>query len=247
MSLVHDVMIRKLKEHTALSAEESAGLRSLPAQRREAASGEELVRQGDRPDVSMVVIRGMVARYHTLGSGTRQYLSFHIAGDWPDAQTLFIEKMDHAISAVNNAEVALIPHRNLLALFDRIPSVGFAIWRETLVDAAIFREAITNNCSREISSRLAHFLCEQYYRAQAAGLLENGFCAFPLSQTQIGEALGASLTTINRAMQKLRRMGFFELQGGWLHIKKWKSLADYGEFTPSYLHLRRAREPLGHR
>jgi len=239
MDAVHDVMIRKLKEHTALSANEISGLCSLPAPIRGVAANEDIVRQGDKPDSSVVVLTGMVGRYHTLGSGKRQYLSFHISGDMPDAQALFLERMDHAVCAVNNVTIALLPHSKLLALFERVPSIGFAIWRETLIDAAIFRQAITNNGSREIPARLAHFLCEQFYRARAAGLTEGNSCALPLNQTQIAEALGSSLTTINRAMQTLRRKGAVELRAGRLLVRNWERLAQFGDFNPSYLHLRR--------
>jgi CRP-like cAMP-binding protein len=240
MARVHDVMIHKLKEHTALSRKDEAALRSLPVKLRSAAPAEDLVRQGDQPDVSMVVLTGMVARYHTLPSGARQYLSFHIAGDWPDAQALFVDKMDHSLSAINAATVGTIAHKSLLALFERVPSIGFAIWRETLIDAAIFRETITNNSKRNVPARLAHFLCEQYYRAQAAQLVKDGSCPLELSQEQIGEALGASLTTINRAMQALRRKGTMEFRLGRLYMRNWARLAEFGQFDPGYLHLRRS-------
>lgn len=239
MSSIHDVMIRKLKEHTALSREDVAMLESLPAKTRMAETNDDLVLQGDNPNVSIVVLSGMLARYHTLRSGGRQYLSFHIAGDWPDAQALFIEKMDHSVCAINGAYVATITHRALKDMMERAPSLAFAIWRETLIDAAIFREAITNNGKREIAVRVAHFLCEQFYRARAAGLVEGDVCDLPLSQTQIADALGSSLTTINRAMQSLRRTRAFELRAGRLQVRNWRKLADYGDFNPSYLHLRR--------
>ena len=242
MAGVHDVMIRKLKEHTALSRKDEAALRALPVQLRNAGPSEDLVRQGDRPNVSLVVLKGMVARYHTLPSGARQYLSFHIAGDWPDAQALFVNKMDHSVAAINDATLGMIPHTSLIALFERVPSVGFAIWRETLIDAAIFREAITNNSGRDVPRRLAHFFCEQYYRAQAAQLLlRDNSCPLELSQEQIGEALGASLTTINRAMQAVRRKGIVEFRAGRLHVRDWARLAEFGQFDPGYLHLRRSR------
>jgi CRP-like cAMP-binding protein len=185
MNAVHDVLIRKLKEHTALSSSEIAALRSLPARIRTMAESEDIVRQGDKPDAAILVLEGMVGRYHSLGSGRRQYLAFHITGDMPDLQALFIDRMDHAVCAMDEATIALIPHAKLLALFERMPSIGFAIWRETLIDAAIFREVITNNGSREIAVRLAHFLCEQFYRARAAGTAESNVCALPLNQTQI--------------------------------------------------------------
>jgi hypothetical protein len=52
---------------------------------------------------------GMVARYHLLHNGRRQYLSFHIAGDMPDAQALFIDRW-------------IMP-------YVRWPGIGTASWR----------------------------------------------------------------------------------------------------------------------
>ena len=155
MAAWHEILIRKLKEHSRLSAADVAAIRRLPHTERAMAPREDIVRQGDRPKVSVVVLRGMVARYHTLQGGGRQYLSLHIAGDMPDAQSLFLDQMDHAVCAMDDVVVALVPHKALLTLFDERPMVGFAFWRETLIDAAIFREAISNNGARPIGARLA--------------------------------------------------------------------------------------------
>ena len=239
MDSVHDVMIRKLEEHTAIEPEEAAAIRTLPASTRTAVAGEDLIRQGDRADSSIVVLSGMVARHHTLKGGGRQYLSFHIAGDWPEAQSLYLERLDHSVVAMSAVSVALIPHHKIISLFERMPTIGAAIWRETLIDAAMFRETITNNGKREITVRLAHFLCEQFYRARAAGLVHNGACDLPLSQTQMADALASSLTGINRAMQVLRKTQSFELRAGRLHMRNWRRLAQYGDFDPGYLHIRR--------
>jgi CRP-like cAMP-binding protein len=170
MAHAHDIIVRKLKEHSQLHPADEAGLRSLGLRTRRLASDEDLIREGDDPEVSALVLEGVLARYHALADGRRQYLSFHLAGDLPDAQTLFLDKMDHAVCAVGGAQVALITHEEMLELFERRPPVGFAIWRETLIDAAIFREAITNNSSRPPRTRMAHLFCELYYRARCAGL-----------------------------------------------------------------------------
>ncbi len=198
---------------------------------------EDLIREGDRPEVSALVLEGMVARYHALANGKRQYLSFHLPGDLPDAQTLFIEKMDHAVCAVGGAQVALIAHEEILALFAQRPPVGFAIWRETLIDAAIFRQAIINNSSRPPRTRMAHLFCELYYRARSAGLGTVGTVRLPLHQGQIGDALGMSLVTVNRTLQALRRVNAMEFRNGELTVRDWKRLAVTGEFDPAYLHV----------
>jgi CRP-like cAMP-binding protein len=235
----HDVLTKKLSEHSRLRAGEIAALRSLPDTTRSFGPNQDIVRQGDKPDASVVVLNGMLARYHTLRDGGRQYLSLHIAGDMPDAQALFLEKMDHSLCALDDAVISLVPHTAFLKLFEQRPSLGFAIWRETLIDAAIFRQAITNNSARPLLARLAHFFCEQYYRASAAGLTKSGSCSLPLTQAQIGETVGASLPSISRTLQALRATGFMELRTGRLQIHKWSRLVEFADFNPDYLHLRK--------
>ena len=175
------------------------------------------MQEGDKPEASALVLEGMVARYHALASGKRQYLSFHLSGDLPDAQTLFLEKMDHTVCAVGKAAVALIAHKDMLGLFKQRPSIGFAIWRETLIDAAIFREAITNNSSRPPRTRMAHLFSELYYRARSADLEKAGSLHLPLHQGQLGDALGMSLVTVNRTLQALRRTSAMEFRNGDTH------------------------------
>jgi len=138
MQSAHDVIIRKLNEHTRLHPQDEDALRSLAVRVRRLQADEDLMREGDEPEASTLVLEGMLARYHALANGKRQYLSFHLSGDLPDAQTLFLEKMDHSVCAAASPAVALIAHEDVLALFKQRPSIGFAIWRETLIDAAIF-------------------------------------------------------------------------------------------------------------
>jgi CRP-like cAMP-binding protein len=239
MQAAHEIITRKLSEHSVLDADDIAALRSLTGANRNLTANEDLICQGDKPVVSALVTSGMVARYHMLRSGRRQYLSFHMTGDLPDAQSLFIDRMDHAVCAIGQATVVLIPHEEICGMFERRPQVGFAIWRETLIDAAIFREAITNNSSRPVLARMAHLFCELYYRARAVGLTKPGTCRVPLHQGQIGETLGMSIVTVNRTLQALRRTGAMEFRNGELTVFNWKSLVELGDFDPNYLHLKR--------
>jgi CRP-like cAMP-binding protein len=233
------ILARKLKEHSRLTNDDVAELNNLTYHRRPLRPNEDFIRQGDRPNVAALVLSGMVARYHLLQGGGRQYLSFHVKGDLPDAQSLFLDRMDHAVCAVGDAELALMPHKEIMKIFEKKPSLGFAIWRETLIDAAIFRERITSNSARNARTRLAHLFCELFYRARASGLAEGHSCAAPLSQIQIGETLGMAIVTVNRTLQVLRRARLIEFRGGILTVRDWKKLEAAGDFSPEYLHLKR--------
>jgi CRP-like cAMP-binding protein len=239
MEKAHEVLIRNLSDHTALGDEDVAEIRALTFTQREFGPNEDFIRQGDKPEHAALVVSGLVARYHLLGSGRRQYLSFHFAGDLPDSQGLFIDQMDHGLCALGPAAVAFIPHRELLPAFRRRPSFGLAVWRETLLDAAIFREAITNNSARPMRARMAHLFCELFYRARAAELVRGNRCPVPISLTQLGETLGMAIATVNRTLADLRRSGAMDLREGELIVLKWRELQRIGDFNPAYLHLKR--------
>ena len=211
------------------------------------ARGSDIVCQGDRPDASVLVINGMLARYHTLSRGDRQYISLHIAGDLPDLQSLALGVMDHSMMAVDQAEIALFPHEQLRALLLDSPAAGYSLWRLTLIDAAIFREAITRNGLRGGVERLAHLFCEQFARAQAADIAEGNTCSLPLTQTQLGQMLGMSLVSVNRAMRTLRKDQSMELRGGKLVVLDWERLQSRAAFDPTYLHLGPGPPPPGSR
>ncbi|WP_375411615.1 Crp/Fnr family transcriptional regulator [uncultured Bradyrhizobium sp.] len=239
MTNIPQILIRKLQEHSRLSREDIGEIGSLSCSTRELKPNEDLIRQGDDPSVSVLILSGMVARYHLLPNGGRQYLSFHMTGDMPDSQALFVDRMDHAVCAIGAALVASLPHKELLAIFNRRPSVAFAIWRETLIDAAIFREAITNNSARSMPARMAHLFCEIFYRARASGLATGFAFAVPVSLVQLGEALGMSIATVNRTLHELRVSRAMDFQNGELIVRNWRKLTEIGEFDPHYLHLKK--------
>lgn len=231
-----DILLRKLQYHSPIDSADVAAIRRLRYEIRELTAGEDFICQGDRPKAAAIVVEGIMARYHTLPSGARQYLALHYPGDWPDAQGLFLEHMDHSVCAIGRALVCSVSHEQLMKIFAEHPTIGFAVWRETLIDAAIFRQSITNNSSRHGAARLAHFFCEQFYRARSAGLAEDSMCPLPLTQAQLGEMLAMSLVSVNRYLQALRQTKAADHRAGKLVVRSWPKLAALGDFDPGYLH-----------
>jgi CRP-like cAMP-binding protein len=233
----HDILIRKLRMHSSLSGVDEGLLRDLAIRTRTLAPNEDFAREGDRPGFSTIVLSGWVARYHTLPAGRRQYLSLHLRGDWPDTQSLYLARMDHSACALGPAIIGTIHHDQLRAVFERSPAIATALWRETLIDAAIFRQAITNNSGRDAVQRVAHLLCELFYRGQKAELVEGGSMEVPLRQDQLGEVLGMALVTVNRALRTVRQTGSMDLRLGRLAVSDWDGLARFADFDPAYLHF----------
>jgi CRP-like cAMP-binding protein len=231
-----ELLVRTLGRISTLSIRDERAIRKLHPRVSAIPREADIVRQGDRPDVAVMVIGGMLARYHTTPDGNRQYLSLHIAGDLPDLQSLFLGVMDHSLCALDEAQIASFRHTEILSLLKRAPSVGFAFWRYTLIDAAIFRQGITRNSTRSAVVRIANLFCEQFTRARMVGVASGWSCPFPLSQTQIGQVVGLAIATVSRATQSLRKEDCAQVRGGRLHVLNWKRLTQAAGFEPVYLH-----------
>ena len=230
-------LIRKLESITTLSDEDRQAIESLPTRLRVLPPRQEIVRDGDCPSQCCVVLEGWLCRTKTLADGKRQIHSFHIPGDVPDLQSLHLPVMDHTLSALTQATVAFIPHESLRDLVAARPTITAALWRETLVDAAIFREWITGLGRRDAKGRIAHLFCEMYLKLHAVGLAADHRCEFPPTQTEVSDALGLSTVHVNRTVQELRAEQLISWSGRSLQILDWTGLVKTGEFDPTYLHV----------
>ncbi|HEY7384918.1 MAG TPA: Crp/Fnr family transcriptional regulator [Beijerinckiaceae bacterium] len=233
----HDVLIRKLRSISALSDDEMQVLRSLPLTVAQVDADQDIVREGDQPSQSCILLEGFVCRYKLTEDGRRQIFSFHTPGDIPDLQSLHLAVMDHNVKTLVRCKVAFVPHEALTELTRRCPRIGDVLWRDTLIDAAIFREWMVGIGRRSAVTRIAHLLCEVYLRLRAVGLTNGQECEFPITQTEIGDALGLSTVHVNRSLQELRASGLIELRRGALGILDWQALCKAGEFDQVYLHL----------
>ena len=230
-------LIRKLESISTLTDDERDALVSLPMQVADLKADQDVVREGDRPSRSFTVLEGFACTFKIVGEGKRQILAFYIAGDIPDLQSLHLTVLDNSVSTITPCKVGFIRHEALHDLCGRYPRIAGALWRQTLVDAAIFREWITNVGRREGYSRLAHILCELVVRMRAVGLTQDDTCDLPITQSELADATGLTTVHVNRVLQELRGDGLIRLAGGTLTVLDWDGLKKAGDFDPTYLHL----------
>jgi CRP-like cAMP-binding protein len=229
-------LIRKMASIVTLSDEERAALMRLPIQVQELRADQDIMREGDRPSRSCLLIEGFACRYSMTGEGKRQIYSFHIPGEIPDLQSFHLKTMDHSLATITPAKVGFIQHEVLQDICDRYPGLAGAFWRETLIDGAIFREWMKGIGRREANARIAHLLCEMFIRLKAVGLAEGNSCLWPITQGEIADALGLSNVHVNRTLMELRAAGLITLTKKDLTVLDWEGLKTLGEFDPTYLH-----------
>ncbi|MEA1833397.1 Crp/Fnr family transcriptional regulator [Methylobacterium durans] len=232
-------LLRKLESIATLSGAAREAVAALPMTVRVVEPRHDLARDKDRPSHCCVVLTGWACRYKLLDEGRRQILSFHVPGDIPDLQSLHLQVLDHSLGTVTQCRVGFLPHEALRELCVRFPDAASALWRDTLIDASIFREWMTGIGRRTAHGRIAHIICEMYLKLHAIGLAENDRCPWPVTQTDIGDALGLSNVHVNRVLGDLRAQGLIGPRERDLVIQDWDALRALGEFDATYLHMER--------
>src|SRR3954465_8135283 len=230
-------LIRKLESILVLSEDETDVLRNVSGTIKTVGPRQDLVREGDRPHECCLILDGFAYRYKLTETGKRQIFSFHIPGDIPDLQSLPLDVMDHSLSSLTTCKVMYISHETVRDLMRRCPRIGDAFWRDTLIDAAVFREWMVCLGRREAYGHMAHLLCELYVRLKSVGLTNGDGYAFPLTQAEFGDALGLSTVHVNRTLQDLRGDGLITMRNGSVTVLDWDRLKEAGEFDPTFLHL----------
>jgi len=233
---VSGALLRRLRTLDAISDEDIAIIRALPIAIREYAREQAVVRDGERPTECCLIIEGFCARSKTLADGKRQILSLHIPGEIPDLMSLFLHVMDHDLSTLTAARLGFIRHETLQQLHRRSPHVAELFWRDTLIDAAMFREWIVNVGQRAAPARLAHMMMELRERLRVIGRTEAESFEMPLTQEELGDALGITAVHVNRVIRQLREDGVLELQRGRVNVLDETKFSNLADFDHRYLH-----------
>ena len=229
-------MLRKLQLWQKLGKADGDLVLALPHVTRAIKAGQIMVWDGDRPSNICVMLSGFAFRHKIAGNGLRQILSVHMRGDVIDLHNSMLRVADHNIQMLTDGEVAMIPLEEMLELMASRPAVAAALWRESLVDGAIFREWIVNVGRRDARSRVAHLLCELALRQEVAGLGDRLVYRMPMTQEQLADATGLTPVHVNRMLKGLDAEGLIKRHNRHVTVADWGALAKAGDFNPNYLH-----------
>lgn len=232
-----ETFFRKLERRDTLTAAERQALIEAAGDSRVFEAGSDLVKEGQRPHVSTLVVAGFTSRYHVLSEGQRQITAIHVPGDFVDLHSFVLKEMDHSVGALTRCSVIYFPHANLTRITEQFPHLTRVLWLMTLLDSAIHREWIVGMGRRSAPAQMAHLICELHVRLGIAGIAGSDTFPLPLTQTEFGDALGLSTVHVNRVLQELRAENLFTWDARTVRILDWPRLQQRAEFDPRYLHL----------
>ena len=231
-------MLRKLRLWAPLNAEDEQALLGLPHSIVLIEKQRALITEGDAVSHCWVMLSGYCVRYKIVGDGGRQILSIHMKGDLVDLQNALLGVADHGVQALTDCKMAKIPIEAIRQLGHARPTIGDALWYDTLVDGSIHREWVANVGRRDAQTRIAHLLCEFGLKLEAVSLGEQLDYELPMTQDQLADATALTPVHVNRVLQTLARDGLIKrITPKSVMIADWKRLAAAGDFNRAYLHL----------
>lgn len=230
-------MLDKLQLWLPLAPADQAAVLALPHSVRSLRPHDYIVREDEKPTHCCLLLRGYAYRHKVAGNGGRQIFSIHMKGDVVDLHNSILRRADHNIQALTAIDVALIPVKAIRAIAADFPQVGQAMWHETLVDAAIFREWTLNVGRRDARARTAHLLCEFAVRLEVAGLGTSSGYELPMTQDQLADALALTNVHVSRMLKILSDTKLIERDRRSIRILDFAQLARIGDFDSRYLHL----------
>jgi CRP-like cAMP-binding protein len=235
-----DPLVEKLAYRVKLGAEDRAAILALPFTVKSVERGQFIVRERELAMHSCLILSGYAIRAKTTAKGDRQIVTVHMKGEMVDLQNSLLEVADHSVQMLTPGKIAMIPREAVIQLTLVRPTIAHAMWIDTLVDASIFREWITNVGRRDARTRVAHLLCEFAVRLRIAGLGHDTRYELPMTQEQLADATGLTSVHINRTMKALEAEGLIERPNPRsICIGDWRRLAEVGDFDTNYLHLRK--------
>jgi CRP-like cAMP-binding protein len=119
-------------------------------------------------------------------------------------------------------------------------SINQALWQAKLMDESVLRTWLLN--STDSVRTLAHLFCEIEARLHPADDARERTFSFPLTQGQIGDAIGITSVHTNRTLRVLREQGLATLSGAVLCIHDLAALRREASFDRRYLHSKQRSE-----
>ena len=229
-------MVETLAVRTEIDEEDRAAILGLPYSVRSFDAGSYIIRDGDESNYCRIILDGFAVRHKLNDEGLRQIVSVHIRDDILDSERLYLKTADHNVQTLTRCDIALIPGQALRDLFVNRPSVSVAMFTDTLVEASRYREWMLNIGRRDARTRLAHFLCEIAVRLGARGLAPGHRYELPMTQEQLGDALGLTSVHVNRTLKSLESDGLIVRHKRILTFPDWSRLK-IADFNDRYLHL----------
>lgn len=231
-----EVLLRRLSTVSSLTPQSREAVLRILQPGRTVPARDTIVRDGSRETMVKVLASGFACRYLYLPAGRRQITGFVLPGDLCDFGFLSATPASQGVVALAPCLVAAAELDHFAAVVEENADIMTAILRCVAIDQRSTQERLVSLGGRNALHRVGHLLCELHFRLGEVGLVRPGeVFELPLTQSELGEALGLSTVHVNRTVQTLRRLGLAIWRERLVKLPDPAGLAALSSFEAGYL------------
>jgi len=165
-----------------------------------------IFREGELCNSICVLRYGWCFNYLQLKDGRRQILNFLIPGDFFPLVSLRVPgcSMPYSVKTLTDAVICVFSDDDAKEL------LGIENKKNLKLDSALQRDMNFSSSRmadigrRNASARIAHLILELELRLKIKNQVKNDIFPFPLRQDHIADALGLTVSYVNRTLRKFR-------------------------------------------
>lgn len=227
----------KLQHYLPLTPEERDVVDSLERRERRFRSGEVVLEEGEATDRLYVVTGGWLHSSARLSSGNRQILRFHFPGDLMGVSSIAWAETAATLTAVSDCMVSDFPRLALARVFKEQPRLAALLYAVSAAENVAMSDRLMSLGRTDGRTRIATLFLDILSRLRITdGQIVDSF-ELPLTQAEIGDAVGLTKVHVNRTLREMEQAGMIERSGKIVRIVDEASLVEFAGFKDRHYRI----------
>lgn len=234
---VHSPLVSRLSQHLSLTFAERDALQWLERRERHFAAGEIVVQQGEETDLLHIVASGWLHGSVQLPAGERQILRFYFVGDLTTTFSIAWGFSAATLTAVSACALYELERPALGRLFRDHPRIGALLYGVGASEHVAMADRLTSVGRTDGMTRVATLLLDIRSRLRLVDGPSGSVFELPLTQQDLGDAVGLTKTHVNRSLKALEATGLLEREGKIIRIMDVDKLSALVGFKDRHSHV----------
>ena len=193
-----------------------------------------IVDAGGKVDNIFVVKEGWAVSYTLFPDGRRQNIRVHLPGDVMALSSIAYSHQTIHIDAMTDTTVCPFPKKRIATLFEESPRLGALFMAIAMRDKVALRDTIRMLGRMNAEERLGYFLLDTLDRLRIGTSADRTAFDLPMSQAMVGDTIGISFVSVNRAFRELDSLGLITRQGREVTVARETDLVERCDFHDRY-------------
>ncbi|MFD1951838.1 Crp/Fnr family transcriptional regulator [Sphingomonas arantia] len=227
----------RLSQHLRLTYSERDALRSLERRERLYQAGEIVVQEGEETDKLYVVASGWLHGSVQLKGGGRQVLRFYFVGDLTTTFSIAWGRSAATLTAVSATTLYELPRQAFGRLFRDHPRLGALLYGVSASEHVAMADRLTSVGRTDGITRIATLLLDIRSRLRVTDGIDGATFELPLTQQDLGDAVGLTKTHVSRSLKVLAEAGLVDRDGKIIRINDVERLSQMVDFQDRHSHV----------